>query len=419
MKCLRLLGALKKASEPSAISLGTRTPGEASTALTVEVGDGSLGPPRNSARAMANVEFAVSFRLGGEGANQQTLGGAVRSPRETHPVSELERGEEGRADMGAIGTAVWMEGVAHSYDVRNKVLFIDAVGRNTCRGTAGTTAGRPTTDCSREIETGNDVTPARKHPADEEQEGRGRTEGGQRRRSSYARHVLDVRLLSCLSSQGDELFDQLQAFSCAFKTGLALASLDVAVDAAARLGVICREVFSELVLEFVKEGVATEAYRNERLAVAARGIATAAVGSILRAAQRAVILARRFVSGRGARRKSPDSAAGVNNAGTGEQRPQRVRTPTSITAVQNSSPHTVGKSSGESSPGQHTIIVDRSAAARIRFRCTTIVSEKRRKVPRGTVAVSVAGAGREGRANSSSGVTNINRRDLQYLTKWT
>lgn len=365
---------------------------------------------------MTKVEFAVSFRLGEDGATERMFGGAVRDPSETPHVSELERGEKGRADIGAIGTAVWMEGVARSYDVRNKVLFIDANDRGSSPGTAGG-ATRPTTDCNREAEIGNTATSARNQPTDEEQHDRSRTEGGQRRCGYYARHVLDVILLSCLSSQGEELFDQLRTFACAFKTGLVRASLDVAVDAAADLGAACRVVFGEFVFEIVKEGVATEAYRSERLAVAAKSTATAAVGSVLRAAQRAVILAQRLASGKAACRRNLKSAAVVNNNGTGEARLPRMRTSISIKSVENSTPHAPGESSGDSLPGHDTIVVDKSVAARMLFRCTAIVRERRRKVPRSIVAASVAGVGGEDVANS--GVMHRRRQDLQYLARWT
>lgn len=415
LTCLRLLGALKKAPEP--ISLRTRTREKTATSLSDEAGDGTLGPLRSSVRAITSVEFAVSFRPGQEEAAEQTLGGTVRSPSENLPAGELERGEDGQADAGAIGTAVWVEGVARSYDVRNKMLFIHANtnGGDNIPGPAGAAAS-PTADCSGTAETENAATPARNQPTDEEK--KHCTEEGQRGRR-YARHVLDVRLLSCLSSQGEELFDQLRAFSCAFSTRLARASLDIAVDAAADLGAVCREVFGELVFEIVKDGVATEAYRNEELAVAAKGTATAAVGSVLRAAQRAVILARRLVKGRAARRKNQGSADVVSNNAPGEERLHLVKVPNSITAVKKSSMHMVGKGDGESLPGHQTTTIDKSVAARMCFRCTAIVTEKRRKVPRRVVKASAAGVGGEDAASLSSGVMDRKRHDLQYLARWT
>ena len=409
LKCLRLLGALKKAPEPSGLSLRTPEPGETATPLSGEEGNGTLGPPRSRARAMTNVEFAVSFRLGKEEAAERKLGRAVRSSGEAPRVGDLEQAEEGRADLGAMGAAVWVEGVARSYDVRNKMLFIDpeSSGGDCCPGAAGG-AARLTADCSRTVETESAATPAKNQPTDE----------GQRCRR-YARHVLDVRLLSCLSSHGEELFDQLRAFSCAFKTGLARASLDVAVDAAAHLGAVCREVFDELIFEIVRDDVATEAHRSKRLAVAAQGTATAAVGSVLRAAQRAVILARRLVKRRAARRQNQSSVDVVSNNGAGEERLQRVRTPNSNAAMENSSLHTVGKGGGEPLPGHRTVIIDKSVAARMCFRCTSIVTEKRRKVPRRIVEAPAAGMGGEGAANLSSRVMDKKRHDLQYLARWT
>lgn len=358
---------------------------------------------------MTNVEFAVSFRLGKEEAAERKLGRAVRSSGEAPRVGNLEQAEEGRADLGAMSAAVWVDGVARSYDVRNKMLFIDpdASGGDCCPGAAGG-AARLTADCSKTVETESAATPAKNQHTDE----------GQRCRR-YARHVLDVRLLSCLSSHGEELFDQLRAFLCAFKTGLARASLDVAVDAAAHLGAVCREVFDELIFEIVRDDVATEAHRSKRLAVAAQGTATAAVGSVLRAAQRAVILARRLVKGRAARRQNQSSVDVVSNNGAGEERLQRVRTPNSNAAMENSSLHSVGKGGGESLPGHRTVIIDKSVAARMCFRCTSIVTEKRRKVPRRIVEAPAAGMGGEGAANLSSRVMDKKRHDLQYLARWT
>lgn len=367
---------------------------------------------------MTCVEFAVSFCLGKEEAAELPPGRAVRSPRETRHVGELERVDEGRADTGDTGAAVWVEGVTRSYDVRNKMLFIDTNGGDSSNPATTGAAARPATDCNGKAGTEYAATPVRRQPANEQQHGRTRTEEGQRCRS-YARHVLDVRLLSCLSSRGEELFDQLRAFSCAFKTGLARASLDVAVDAAADLGAFCREVFDEFVSEILEEGVAAEAYRNEQLSVAAKGTATAAVGSVLRAGQRAVILARRIVSGRAARRKNQNSATMVSNTGTGEETLHRARTPTLIAAVENSSLRVAGRCSGEPSAGHHAITVDRSGAARMCFRFTAIVTEKRRKVPRKIVAAPAVGVGGEDAANLSSGAANGRRYDLQYLTRWT
>lgn len=405
LKCLRLLDALKKAPEPSAISLRTPSPGRAATAPSGETGDDTLGPLRSSARAMANVDFGVSFLLGEEEVAEQTWGGAARSPRETPTAGNLERGEGRRAGTGASGTGVWVEGVARSYDVRNKMLFIDARDRDSSQGAPGAAPHR-TTDCGGKSETENAATLARDQPADQELHGRSRAE---QRRRSYARHVLDVRLLSCLSPRGEELFDQLRAFSCAFKTGVVRASLDVAIDAAADLGTVCREVYGVLVSEIVKEGIATEAHRSETLAVAANGVATAAVGSVLRAAQRATILARRFVSRRTARRENDhSSAAVVNNTGTEEERLEHERT----ISVFNSLPDVAERSIGETSPGHDAIIVDKSVAARMRFRCTAIVTEKRRKVPGSIVPEPAAGVGGEE-------MTDRKRHDLQYLARWT
>lgn len=364
---------------------------------------------------MTNVHFAVSFRLEKEEAAERTLEDAIRSSGSNETAErerrEGEEEEEERIETGTIGGA-WVEGIAHSYDVRNKVLYIDTIDLESRPRTIAGAPACSTTGNSGIADKESVAASARTQLADEGQFGRIGTEGG-KRRHGCARHVLDVRLPSCSSPQGEELFDQLQAFSRAFKTGLARASLDLAVDAAADLGALCRLILGGFVVEILGEEIATEACRDERLAVAAERTATAAIGSVLRAAQRAVMLARRFASGRTAYRRKQSSAATNNNAETGKENLHHTRAPNS------SSFHETANGVGDTSPRQYAADVDKSVAARMCFRCTTIVSERRRKALRNASAAAVSGVGVEGAAPLSSDVVDRRRHDLQYLARWT
>lgn len=406
LKCLCLLGALKKAPEPSAISLRhAGTPGEAAAGDSDETGHGALCPPPGRARAMTSTEFLVAFRPGDEGEAEQTLGGGAwsRGSSDSPRDGRRDRREQERIAGAAAGTG-WVEGVARSYDMRNKMLFIDpslesaACHRAAARSTNGGGGARGEAD--------NAAVLASIPCADKDKDGR---RGAQEPRplSCCARHVLDVRLLSCLSPRGEELFDQLRTFAAGFKTGLARASLDLAIDAAADLGALCRAILGELVVELVERDVATEACRDERLARAAGRAAVAAVGGVLRAAQRAVILARHVaMKGIARRRKGPPAAAAAaTNTGGGKL--HRAK----------SSKHVMdggGGDTNESRSDAAAVADKKSVALRMCFRCTAIVSERRRaKAERG------AGAGGDGAASLSSGLAKRKRPDLRYLARWT
>lgn len=403
LKCLCLLGALKKAPEPSAISLRVDTPSEAAAGASGETVHGTLCQPPSHSRAMTNIEFLVAFRPDVEGDTKQTLGGGAGSSgsSECPRGSRSERGEKERIAGAAPGTG-WVEGVARSYDMRNKMLFVDP----SLAGAAGHAAARSTNRGGAQGEADNPAASVSIQRANKETNGRRGAEGPQTP-PCCARHVLDVRLLSCLSPRGEELFDQLRTFTACFKAGLARASLDLAVDAAADLGALCRAILGELVVEVMERDVATEACRDERLSRAAEGAAAVAVGGVLRTAQRAVILARHIAMKGIARRRRgpPATSAATNNPAGGKM--HRAK----------SSNHVVDDSGGGDANGSRSdaaAVVDKSVATRMSFRCTAIMSERRR----GNVERD-AREGGEGASRLSSGLAGGKRPDLRYLARWT
>ncbi|CAB1098133.1 unnamed protein product [Ectocarpus sp. CCAP 1310/34] len=414
LKCLRLLGALKKGCKPSAVSLrGSRENEEAATASgrkEKRVGE----TPLSSARAMANVEFAVSFRLrGDEEIVRGTSRDRVRCDGSTETPRDWKQRERAEDEQIRIihGRGAWVNGVARSYDLRNKVLLIDEIYPDT--GPGGTTAAaHPTIDSSgpAENETGAAISTQGQLP-DEEQLRHWRSTGGERRSYRCSRHVLDVRLLSSLSPHGEELFDQLQEFSSAFKTNLARALLDVAVDAAAALGASCRMILDGLVGEIVEDEVVREACRNERLAVATKNTAAVVVAGVFRAAQRAVVRAGRLSSQAVLTNGGEiDGTAG----GSAETGPKELVASISVASLANAV-------HGGNTQRANPVVVDKSVAARMRFSCTTIVSERRHTAATVVAAAARSGAREESAADSSPDVIRRNRkrRNLQYMARWT
>lgn len=414
LKCLRLLGALKKGCEPSAVSLrGSREDEEAATA-SGEKEERAGEKPLSRARAMANVEFAVSFRLrGDEETVGGTLGDSVRSDGSTETPRDWKQHERAEDERTRIihGRGAWVNGVARSYDLRNKVLLIDEIYPEI--GPGGTTAtAHPTIDSSgpAENETGGAISTQGQLP-DEEQLKAWRSTGGERRSYRCSRHVLDVRLLSSLLPQGEELFDQLQEFSSAFKTDLARASLDVAVDAAAALGASWRLILDGLVGEIVEDEVVREACRNERLVVVTQNTAVVVVAGVFRAAQRAVVRAGRLSSEAVLPNGGENDGTVGGNAETG---PKKLGASISVASLANA---VHGGNTQRASP----VVVDKSVAARMRFSCTTIVSERRHTAATVVAAAVASGAREESAADSSSDVIRRNkkRRNLQYMARWT
>ncbi|CAM9245490.1 unnamed protein product [Ectocarpus sp. 12 AP-2014] len=414
LKCLRLLGALKKGCEPSAVSLrGSRGDEEAATASGRRE-ERAGKTPLSKARAMANVKFAVSFRLrGDEETVGGTSGGIVQSDGSTETPRDWKQHERAEDEQIRIihGRGAWVNGVARSYDLRNKVLVINEIYPEI--GPGGTTAtAHPTIDSSgpAENETGGEISTQGQLP-DEEQLRGWRSTGGERRSCRCSRHVLDVRLLSSLSPQGEELFDQLQEFSSAFKTDLARASLDVAVDAAAALGASCRMILDGLVVEIVEDEVVREACRNERLAVATQNTAAVVVAGFFRAAQRAVVRAGRLSSQAVLTNGGETDGTAGGSAETG---PKKLGASISVASLANA----VHRGNTQRA---NPIVVDKSVAVRMRFSCTTIVSERRHTAATVVAAAARSGAREESAADSSSDVVRRNRkrRNLQYMARWT
>lgn len=367
---------------------------------------------------MTKVDFAVSFRVEKKEGTARPLVDAVRFGGLNEPA-ERERGEEKeekeekegkRIEIVAVG-GLWVEGIARSYDVRSKVLYIDTIDPERRPGTISAVPICSGTGNSGTAENENAMASARTQPDDEGQCWPIGTKGGERRHGC-ARHVLDVKLLSCSSPQGQELFDQLQAFSCSFKAGLARASLDLAVDAAADLGALCRLILRDFVVEVIKQEVAAEACREERLAVAAERTATAAIGSVLKAAERAIMLRKRFALGSVG--YGPDESSSVTNTNAESGKEKLHRTRASISSF---SRMTANGVAGTPS-GQFAAVVDKVVAAKMSFRCTTIVNEKRRKAPRDALALEASGVGVEGAPALNPDVVNRRRHDLQYVARW-
>lgn len=374
---------------------------------------------------MINVEFAVLFRRIPEETTRQASNSVARSVDLSDAAGRLkpEPGEEGRtAARSHDGNVTMIEGVARSYDVRNKVLYVDEVGESSILGaTTGAAACSTARDSgSAERKIGGASAPTK---LDGEGHSKGRRIAEDRCHRRCARHILDVKLLACLCPQGEELFKQLQAFSCAFEEDLARASLDLAVDAAADLGASCRWVFDDFVNDLLKGEVTMDALREEKLAVSAEGAAVSAVATVLRAAQRAVIA--RCESRRGiAKIRNMNFAAAAGavgiNAEIGKENLRRARARSSAVSLDQDRRRGVKRDPGAKGK-DGAVAVDKSIAARMRFRCTTIVRERRHKAPGGAVEGAVPGNRRQTTKGMSSEVIRHDRRrhDLQYLARWT
>ncbi|CBN80035.1 hypothetical protein Esi_0022_0146 [Ectocarpus siliculosus] len=199
LKCLRLLGALKKGCEPSAVSLRGRRQDEEAATASGEKEERAGEKPLSRARAMANVEFAVSFRLrGDEETVGGTLGDTVRSDGSSETPRDWKQHERAEDEQIRIihRRGAWVNGVARSYDLRNKVLLIDEIYPEI--GPRGTTAtAHPTIDSSgsAENETGGAISTQGQLP-DEEQLRDWRSTGGERRSYRCSRHVLDLNAQS-------------------------------------------------------------------------------------------------------------------------------------------------------------------------------------------------------------------------------
>ncbi|CAM9409837.1 unnamed protein product, partial [Scytosiphon promiscuus] len=419
LECLRLLGALKKATEPSALSLRRAKPDEA-----VEASDGTKQRDTaaiawSSARAMVSVNFAVSFRrldteeqAGPPPESVAISGGSIGTT--SRPSAMVGEGAR-NAPLAEGGETTVVAGVARAYDVRNKVLYIDEIDPPTRLGATTDTAGPRLAEHAI-------VSASAVHKLADEKNSKGRRTGEDQCDRRCARHVLDVTLSASLSPQGEELFKQLQAFVCAFKTDLARASLDLAVDAAADLGASCRLVLDTLVVDLLNGEVATETFEEEKLILAAKGVAVSAVAAVLRGAQRAVIARNESGSGR-PRRRSFDPAATASAGSVTENGKEKLRRPGSSISVATPDQGSRGSSYGDTITKRKdsAAAVDESIAERMRFSCTTIVRERRHGAPGDAVEDAAPDKVRRTATGTNSDVTRRDgrRHDLQYLAKWT
>ncbi|CAM9249583.1 unnamed protein product, partial [Hapterophycus canaliculatus] len=422
LECLRLLGTLKKAVRPSALSMRRIKPGEVVTANGEAEQCDIAAVARSSARAMVDIQFSVSFRrLKADQTAGPTSDGVATSigSTETADRSSPGYGKEGRtAAPSEDGKETLVEGVARSYDVRNKVLYIGEVGASSIMSSAIGAAAGSTASGSRSAHHENEGESSPDKLASEECS-KGRRIGEDQCNRCSARHVLDVELLACLCPQGDELFKQLQVFSCAFKAGLARASLDLAVDAAADLGASYRLVLDTLVVDILKGEVALEAYREEKLAAAVEVAAISVVAAVLRAAQRAIVARSGPGRDRAKRRRLGSAAAAGKDVETGMEKLRLARVSSSIMIPDQGFGRAVNSDTG-TKRRDCALVVDKSIAARMRFYCTTIVREKRRKAPGHAEEKALPGNGRQAANGTSSDVIRRDgtRYDVQYLAKW-
>lgn len=236
LECLRLLGALKKAPAPSALCLPTVVApceGEEPIAQATRV------------RAMTSVNFAVSFCLGRNSA-ENVAGGVYGSSKRAGSCREKVEEEQRGCGTGVA----WRDGVAHWFDMRNKVLYIDHNREEESAERNNRTAVPPPPVAAVVGREGEDGVDSDMEP--------------DIRRCCHPRSILDVRLTCCLSPRGGELFEQLQAFSCEWKDRLARDALDVAIDAAAELGALFRFVVLDNVTREIVTEVAREVHNDEQ-----------------------------------------------------------------------------------------------------------------------------------------------------------
>ena len=317
---------------------------------------------------MTSIEFAVSFRKG---------------------ASTQGSGLDGSSIIISKPAVRWTEGLARWYDVRNKVMYIDDIERDN---------DVERDDCSGDAEAAVAAVPAQRLPCT----ARNDQDDGRAERAPFPRHVLDVRLVSCISPRGAELFGQLIAFSREWKEALAVDMLDLVIEAAADLGSLCGLVFDGVVAD-VAAIVAKNVYHGVHLA-AANATATAAVAATTKAStststvldlQAATMI------------RAPEGQELVPaQQEEGGQQPLHVR---STTPTHAESAHKV-----EGDAPLERAVVDRDTSDKLSFRCMAIITE------RGKSGKPVSeGASEEAGLNSAANKQERTRHDRQYLASFT
>lgn len=211
---------------------------------------------------------------------------------------------------------------------------------------------------------------------------------------SHARHVLAVRLHSCLSPAGAVLFEQLREYSRTWKEGIARALLcDIIVSAAADEGALYRRVFDGVAIELVAE-FSREAYHVEKAATDGRAVASriAAAASALTRAQQARPAAesvRKVVAPVVSLAKTPPATA--------DAFPSRCNLPSKA-------------------------LVHKIAASKLNFRCVIVVKERGQSRTTNEVtaiAESLPAEGQKSRMNATTSEATRRRRqqDRRYLAK--
>lgn len=305
----------------------------------------------DTVRAMISVSFAVSFW-------EETIGRVPKirgPPRSTHD-------EEDIVGLPDRATKELKEGVARWCDVRNKILYVVEIDNQAetapkCKSTdvvATTLSTTPTTTTA--------IRPPMPFPIDRElDDGERRYPDGQETdRRCRGRHVLDVRLLSCLSPRGAGLFNQLEAFSHAWKYDLAREIIYIAIDAAADLGRLCRSVFDGVTAEMV-EGVAREAYNDDQLA------AKASAAALVTATAAATAAAQKSPTEAAATPAAPLTASNRQHHQPIDWKSEDSEQPRRQSAIESSS-----KNVSSAKRTADNVI----ASKKLNFRCTAMITER-------------------------------------------
>lgn len=210
----------------------------------------------SSSRSLSRVHFQVEFCRERAGSIGQETSNKI--PERFASRANCGVGVEGaRVDWGRVGS-YWVKGEVQCIDLRRKVLYIDnkwgiemdvsATASNVDMCGASPQPLQPETPFS-----GGDVS-HHNHSRFTMREGDKRASdyGGDRcLGDSIPKSVLDVRLLSCLSPENQELFNQLIAFSMTWKASTALEAVELVIDNAAALGQLFRRVVDEMIDQVV------------------------------------------------------------------------------------------------------------------------------------------------------------------------
>lgn len=302
---------------------------------------------------MISIEFAVSFR---KGASTHTSDG----------------GNFCTTSMPKLENAEWAEGIARWYDVRNKVMYID--------------------DIERDNNSGDSETAAAIAPAQRLQDSAGNDQRVDRaEQGPFPRHVLDVRLTSCISPRGAYLFDQLKAFAREWKEALVADMLHLVIEAAADLGLMCLFVFDGFVVE-VAASVAKDVHRSEHIAAATATVATVKASTKNEAFALQAALT-----------TSPEEQEVVPTQDEGDH-PLYARSTTPTSAENAHKEH--------DTPVKH--VVDKNTFDQLNFRCTAIITERDKS------AKSTGGSVSEKLDPSHAAIRQERtRHDRQYMAKFT